>query len=89
MKNGPEVGDTPAVLEQKAQNRKIAISAMQAAAGQDPDAEKKLNELAEQIKSGETKKAEQESPQRAFIGNRAIIVKNNKWVYEDTGEPVE
>ena len=85
----PEVGDTPAVLAQKSKNRQVAITAMQAAAGQDPDAEKRLNELAEQIKSGETKKAEQESPQRAFIGNRAIIVKNNKWVYEDTGEPVE
>jgi hypothetical protein len=24
--------------------------------------------------------------QRARIGNRAIVVKNNKWVYEDTGE---
>lgn len=25
-------------------------------------------------------------PNRAYIGNRAIIVKGNKWVYEDTGE---
>jgi hypothetical protein len=23
---------------------------------------------------------------RAYIGNRAIVVKGNKWVYEDTGE---
>ena len=26
---------------------------------------------------------------RAYIGNRAIIVKGNKWVYEDTGEIVK
>lgn len=87
----PEVGDTQAVLEQKAQNRQVAISAMAAAAGQDPEAQKKLNELASQIKTGKTPESEKKptQAQRAFMGNRAIIVKNNKWVYEDTGESVE
>lgn len=85
----PEVGDTPAVLAQKAQNRKVAIAAMKSAAGQDPNAEAKLSELAAQIKGKSPEESKQEFPQRAFIGNRAIIVKNNKWVYEDTGEPVE
>jgi hypothetical protein len=28
-------------------------------------------------------------PQVAYVGNRKIIVKGNRWVYEDTGEAVE
>ena len=88
----PEVGDTPAVLAQKAQNRKVAIAAMKSAAGQDPNAEEKLKELAAQIKGSEQEETETKDPtQRAFIGNRAIIPnkQGTGWVYEDTGEPVQ
>ena len=83
----PEVGDTPSVLAQKAQNRKVAIAAMKSAAGQDPNAEAKLSELAAQIKG----KSSKEPIQKAYIGSRAIIPneQGTGWVYEDTGEPVE
>lgn len=30
----------------------------------------------------------QSSPQVAYMGNRRIVVRNNKWVYEDTGKEV-
>jgi len=83
----PEVGDTPSVLAQKAQNRKVAIAAMKSAAGQDPNAEAKLSELADQIKG----KSSKEPIQKAYIGSRAIIPneQGTGWVYEDTGEPVK
>ncbi|MDA9097089.1 hypothetical protein N9J50_02010 [Methylophilaceae bacterium] len=48
----PAVGDKPEVIKQKAQNRKVAIATMKAAAGQDPKAQETLEELGKQIKEG-------------------------------------
>jgi len=92
----PEVGDTPPVLKQKADNRKIAIATMQAAAGQDPEAMDKLNALQTQLTTkvedspSTAKEVEQQTAQSqtAYIGNRKIIVKDNQWVFADTGESV-
>ena len=45
---------------------------------------KVLNKPTEKNQPQNTLPATQQN--RAYIGNRAIIVKGNKWVYEDTGE---
>jgi len=85
----PEVGDSKAVIRQKAQNRKIAIQVKKASSGQDADGKSLVEEYVRAIKAGEDitgayggthfgKNKDKETkpkpiPKRATINGRIIV----------------
>jgi len=88
----PEVNDGAKVRQQKAENRAVAIATMKAAAGQDPAAMAKAEELKTQLTTKKTVKKDTTTKpiaKRAKINGRIIVedLSKGQWVYEDTGEP--
>ena len=93
----PEVNDSKAVRQQKSENRQVAIATMKAAAGQDPEAMKKAEELKLQLttKKNNQNNTTQPKPKarRATVnvnGVSQVIVedlKSGQWIVESTGKP--
>ena len=92
----PEVNDSKAVRQQKSENRQVAIATMKAAAGQDPEAMKKAEELKTQLTTKKTVKKDtttKPKARRATVnvnGVSQVIVedlKSGQWIVESTGKP--
>lgn len=90
----PEVNDGAKARQLKSENRAVAIATMKAAAGQDPQAMAKAEELKTQLTTKRTEKKDSTTKpkpkaKRATINNRVIVedLDKGQWVYEDTGEP--
>jgi hypothetical protein len=88
----PEVGDSVATIKQKAENRKVAVATMKAAAGQDPAAMKKAEELKTQLTTKKTQNntaKPKPKPRRAKINGQVLVedLVNGQWIVESTGKP--
>ena len=88
----PEVGDSVATIKQKSENRKVAVATMKAAAGQDPAAMQKAEDLKTQLTTKATTRTEtttKPKPRRAKINGQVLVedLKNGQWIVESTGKP--
>jgi len=88
----PEVGDSVATIKQKSENRKVAVATMKAAAGQDPAAMQKAEDLKTQLTTKATNRTEtttKPKPRRAKINGQVLVedLKNGQWIVESTGKP--
>jgi len=86
----PEVGDNAAVIKQKAENRKVAVATMKAAAGQDPKAMADAEELKRQLTTKKTQNnTTKPKPRRATINGQVLVedLDAGQWIVESTGKP--
>ena len=88
----PEVGDSVGTIKQKAENRKVAVATMKAAAGQDPAAMQKAEELKTQLTTKKTQNntaKPKPKPRRAKINGQILVedLASGQWIIESTGKP--
>ena len=77
-------------IKQKAENRKVAVATMKAAAGQDPKAMADAEELKRQLTTKKTQNnTTKPKPRRATINGQVLVedLDAGQWIVESTGKP--